>query len=225
MAPQPVHVDLSEGTEWSALPQDQRWHSRNLDWDTERTLERRRQTRKRLAEEKRRREGCRGCEMTDPACLDRHHLDPETKTMAVNKMILYGYSRSRIQEGLAPCVVLCANCHRLRQNDGVETDTTAGKSSFQASETPSTRAEIRQWSQSVRGATGCEKCGSTDPRYLMLHHEGPSTKTADVAAMNPDGRPFPEVRSEVENCAVLCANCHRKQHHQTRARVSESDSV
>jgi hypothetical protein len=225
VAPQPDHVDLPEETDWSALSQDQRWHYRNPDWNTERTLERRRRTRRWLAGEKRRRGGCRDCETIDPPCLDVHHIDPEGKTMAVNKMVLYGYSRSRIQDELASCVVLCANCHRLRHNEPVETDTTDGKPSFQSREPPSTRAEIRQWTQSVRAASGCEECGCTDPRCLMFHHVDPSTKTASVAAMITNGRPFPEVRSEVEKCVVLCANCHRKRHHQTRTRVSESDSV
>jgi hypothetical protein len=57
VAPQPDHVDLPEETDWSALSQDQRWHYRNPDWNTERTLERRRRTRRWLAGEKRRRGG------------------------------------------------------------------------------------------------------------------------------------------------------------------------
>jgi 5-methylcytosine-specific restriction endonuclease McrA len=43
--------------------------------------------------------------------LDFHHIDPSTKNFGIASQ---GHSRSwaRVQEELAKCILVCANCHR-----------------------------------------------------------------------------------------------------------------
>lgn len=56
-------------------------------------------------------------------CMDFHHLDEETKPGVGNKSIkhyLKDYSRKVIDEELAKCVLVCANCHRIRHH-GLDT--------------------------------------------------------------------------------------------------------
>lgn len=55
---------------------------------------------------------CQRCGETDPACLDLHHRDPKAKVMTVSYMVNHGWSWERVQEEVAKCDVLCANCHR-----------------------------------------------------------------------------------------------------------------
>lgn len=52
------------------------------------------------------------CGENDPDALDLHHIDPKTKTLPVSRM--YHYTRKRIEEELAKCFVMCANCNRKK---------------------------------------------------------------------------------------------------------------
>jgi len=112
--PKPDDVTLSDGMVWEELSVDQRWHYRNVEWNTERTLGRRARLRS-WANDRKRKRGCQSCGETDPACLDFHHPDEESKEMAVTDLITYGHGRKRLREEMAKCDVLCANCHRKEQ--------------------------------------------------------------------------------------------------------------
>ncbi|QCW04856.1 homing endonuclease associated repeat-containing protein [Natrinema pallidum] len=108
----PDEIDLPEGTSWKELSVDQRWHYKNADWNTERSLERRASHRAWANELQRANGGCVRCSETNPVCLDFHHVDEEQKEMAVGKMIAFGYAKDRIRNEIEKCIVLCANCHR-----------------------------------------------------------------------------------------------------------------
>lgn len=45
-------------------------------------------------------------------CLDFHHPDPEDKVKAVNKMVLFNYSKEAIRAEIEKCEPLCANSTR-----------------------------------------------------------------------------------------------------------------
>lgn len=56
---------------------------------------------------------CVVCGESEPACLDWHHLDTETKVVSISRMKSSStYSQQRVLEELEKCVLLCANCHR-----------------------------------------------------------------------------------------------------------------
>lgn len=56
---------------------------------------------------------CFDCSLTyHPAVYDFHHLSPVLKEATWDKMRLM--SESKMQAELSKCVMLCANCHRLR---------------------------------------------------------------------------------------------------------------
>jgi hypothetical protein len=55
--------------------------------------------------------GCDICSERHPACLDFHHLDPDTKYKKVSRLI---YCRRRLLVEIGKCELLCANCHRKR---------------------------------------------------------------------------------------------------------------
>lgn len=54
---------------------------------------------------------CVNCGESEVSCLDFHHTDPTQKDGEVNEFIKYG-SLTKVQNEIAKCVVLCANCHR-----------------------------------------------------------------------------------------------------------------
>ena len=56
---------------------------------------------------------CQDCGGTfHPDVYDFHHLDPTEKEYSWSKLRLFSPDRRRFE--LAKCVVLCANCHRMR---------------------------------------------------------------------------------------------------------------
>lgn len=55
--------------------------------------------------------------ITCEVCVyDFHHLDPTTKLFGVgSKLVVATYSWEKIRAELDKCVLLCANCHRIRE--------------------------------------------------------------------------------------------------------------
>lgn len=53
---------------------------------------------------------CTECGESDPLVLEFHHISGKDKAISV--MVRDGYPITAIQDEIASCVVLCANCHR-----------------------------------------------------------------------------------------------------------------
>ena len=61
--------------------------------------------------------GCISCGYNShPAALDFNHIDPSTKKFDVSTR-LQQYCWARLEEEIAKCEVLCANCHRIHTYD------------------------------------------------------------------------------------------------------------
>lgn len=59
-------------------------------------------------------DGCHDCKVTYPfRVYDFHHLNPKTKSFGISEGIV-GKSLEAVLEESKKCVMLCANCHRLR---------------------------------------------------------------------------------------------------------------
>ena len=56
-------------------------------------------------------QSCRICGENAVECLDLHHIDPSKKDREVSQLQYFG-SWKKIEEEIAKCAVLCANCHR-----------------------------------------------------------------------------------------------------------------
>lgn len=112
VAEKPDDVAIQDEERWAELTQDQRWHYKNVEHNTQRSLDRRQRLRAFVYLLKREAGGCEQCGESDPACLDFHHRSEADKEMSVSKLISYGYARDRLLEEIARCKILCANCHR-----------------------------------------------------------------------------------------------------------------
>ena len=54
---------------------------------------------------------CEKCGENHPACLDFHHINPSEKSFALGRINKF-LSIKLLQDEIAKCKVLCANCHR-----------------------------------------------------------------------------------------------------------------
>jgi len=63
----------------------------------------------------------------------------------------------------------------------------------------------------------CEKCEETHPWCLEFHHKDKKEKEFSMYKITGN-QAFSEkwkivVLEEIKKCSILCANCHRKEHH------------
>lgn len=61
-----------------------------------------------------------------------------------------------------------------------------------------------------KSAQKCSVCGESHPPCLEFHHLDSDDKIGDVS--NTKMQSIPKIVAELNKCAVLCANCHRKVH-------------
>lgn len=59
----------------------------------------------------------------------------------------------------------------------------------------------------------CNRCGEERWMCLDFHHPDPSKKDMAVAEFVKSRYRIERILEEVEKCEVLCANCHRVEHH------------
>jgi 5-methylcytosine-specific restriction endonuclease McrA len=74
------------------------------------------------------------------------------------------------------------------------------------------RNELKRWFYELkRDEFCCLRCGEDRSPALDFHHEEKTGR--EVAEMVNDGFSKERITQELERCIVLCANCHRKEHH------------
>lgn len=77
------------------------------------------------------------------------------------------------------------------------------------------RAKHRAWVYEYkRDSDGCCRCGEADPACLDFHHRDDTDKEMTISKMITYGFSKSKLRAEMDKCDILCANCHRKEHHE-----------
>lgn len=64
----------------------------------------------------------------------------------------------------------------------------------------------------------CKECGETHPACLDFHHRNREEKKENVGTMAGKNRSKKALLEEIAKCDLLCANCHRKLHHEEKLR-------
>jgi hypothetical protein len=119
-----------------------------------------------------------------------------------------GASPSRLLEEIAHCEVVCVNCHRRR------TSRRGGwwrNDPSRIGDSPRlTPGEVRNLIllHGVLEASGCVDCGESEIVVLDFDHIG--SKTANVPMLARQGCSLERLKAEIAQCAVRCANCHRR---------------
>jgi hypothetical protein len=75
------------------------------------------------------------------------------------------------------------------------------------------REKQRQVFQSLKEGLICLECGEDRTPCLDIHHLDPSTKEIALGQVVNRGWSTERIKKEIEKCVVLCANCHRWEHH------------
>jgi len=80
------------------------------------------------------------------------------------------------------------------------------------------KRRARQLLADHKAELGCERCRIKDPRVLDLHHRDPAEKASAVSQLLYRTS-LQKVLEEAAKCRVLCANCHRIEHAEKRAKL------
>lgn len=70
--------------------------------------------------------------------------------------------------------------------------------------------ELRVYLRSYLTENPCVVCGESDIVVLEFDHIDPSTKSFCIAQATRRGLPLAKVKSEIDKCQILCANCHKR---------------
>jgi hypothetical protein len=114
------------------------------------------------------------------------------------------WSLERLNKEICKCQVLCANCHRK-----------CHKNYYSITQNKK-RIRNRLFVEEYRKAHCCEICGEDDEVVLDFHHH--NEKDIDISRAICDWG-LERLKKEIMSCQVLCANCHRKTHNQSRHSV------
>ena len=136
---------------------------------------------------------------TCPEELQFHYRDPSTKDFGLGH---FNGSLARLSAEAAKCDLVCANCHRIRH---------ALEAAASRHRVVQMRRDTKRRAIDLFGGL-CLACGSAHPpAALEFHHPDPSKKEF---AISVDGiyRSWDKVQKELENCVMLCANCHAEIH-------------
>lgn len=221
--PKPDSATIPEGEDWGDLTAQQRWYYKNRERRIETKERRRRELRAWFTRLKRDCFACERCGEGRPEALDFHH--PDSKDIGVSQMVNHGYSKRRIRKEVDRCVALCANCHRTEHREASAPTSHGDRTPPGSEDSGAPDADVRErrrgWvMQYKRESGGCARCDVSDPICLDFHH--PAVKTAGISRMLSQRYPLEAIRREVDDCVLLCANCHRAEHHGTG---TETDSV
>lgn len=75
----------------------------------------------------------------------------------------------------------------------------------------SSRTGKRRYIQNQKEEGECAECGEDRTVTLVFHHEYADEKVFSLA--NPTGHSLEQVKTEIEKCVLLCANCHMVEHY------------
>jgi len=75
------------------------------------------------------------------------------------------------------------------------------------------RLRRKEWFATVKGSLSCEVCGESRYYCLDFHHTNPKDKEFNIGDMVERNYSKKRILEEIAKCTVLCANCHREEHH------------
>lgn len=74
------------------------------------------------------------------------------------------------------------------------------------------RNKTINWLKEYKSTLTCSKCPENHPSCLEFHHIDPNSKLGNISEEVRNWS-IDRLKTELQKCIVLCANCHRKEHY------------
>ena len=78
------------------------------------------------------------------------------------------------------------------------------------------KKRVRAWYREDKASLECTECSESRPECLDFHHPDGVEKKFSIAVMQSKGFGITKIKEEIDNCIVLCCNCHRAHHAKER---------
>jgi hypothetical protein len=102
---------------------------------------------------------------------------------------------------------ICRECQRKQKTNWYERHKDIYGPAKNA-RTRASRVAARQYVFDYLSTHPCVECGENDPMVLEFDHIGSKRKT--IAELIRDGASIQSLQREIDQCQVMCANCHRR---------------
>jgi hypothetical protein len=102
---------------------------------------------------------------------------------------------------------LCPQCKTLKEPKDVSTNGYRCKS-CDASRSRTSALSNRKLLFEYQSRNPCKDCGEKDPIVLEFDHKVPELKEYNISNMM--GYSWDKIKTEIDKCDVVCANCHRR---------------
>lgn len=149
---------------------------------------------------------CIDCETTDLEILELDHVNG-IKIKEVRKI----YNYKEMLEEAKKCELRCSNCHSKKTVNMYERYETTDNTILNSR---AKRDAARDFVDYYKlNSDGCETCGHYDPDFLQtlqFDHIDVETKENCIARLVSLGKSIDIIKTEIDKCSLLCANCHRK---------------
>jgi len=183
-----------------------KWYKKNKETFKETVLYHKRKRRKELQAiiEQAKNIPCKICHgKFHPAAMDLVHRDLKDKKFSFRDATRLIHSKERLQEEIAKCDVVCANCVKQMKMESFLKET-GGKGSRDRR-----RKKLKAIIDEVK-TNACSDCRKQYAPYVMeLDHLDGDTKVDSVSKMINKERPIKMIMDELAKTESICTNCHR----------------
>lgn len=87
------------------------------------------------------------------------------------------------------------------------------------------KAATSEYIQGLKSQLYCVDCGQRHPATLHFHHLHAEDKEFNIGHAVSDGISLDRIKTEIEKCIVLCANCHAIRHYNMRNKKRSSPGI
>jgi hypothetical protein len=99
----------------------------------------------------------------------------------------------------------CSNCRKIKSKSSYEKHKQTN-----LKRTAKNKLKSLEWYKNLKKTLSCCVCGEKEPECLDFHHIDSSEKDFILSEIKRES--IGRMKNELNKCACLCANCHRKHH-------------